>query len=480
MRWYRNLTPAQQRILLVLAFSVIAVLGLLGWSVWSTLRSDAQLSPLASPLQSVPLTPSPVYTPTATLSATLTLSPTPTPTFTPRPTATATPTPRPTFDIANAGLIAADVAEARSSSIRWGTALTLVDEHGMAIAVYRRYVNQPPFVLRARQTLDALGIWFWDDLGVDTVTQADQTAAFYGPETGELYLRRDWDQSMAILETQLAYGYARALPDQYGELLSMFQEAATLDRQLALSAVAQGDALISTWRYYGVSPDSSAARALQRVVAQAACPVWRVEDILLAELACLSLDLGADFATQRYQAGGLAALDEMILRPPRSTEQLLHPERYISGDEPRLMIPLAPDLEPAWVLTKTDTLGEGILGTTLLEWSQGQVDTAAVLDWGGDLLQIWETPDGGRVALLQTVWDNAAAAGRFYNELRKVMPDPLLDQPITDITVAAGMPRGRWWANEQGGVLLYRRAEWVWLVWGNQVEAVEVASSLLR
>jgi hypothetical protein len=480
VRWYRSLTSNQQRILVVLAVSLIVVLGLLGWSVWSTLDPGRQISPLASPLQSVPATPSPVLTPTAALSATLTLSPTSTPTPTPRSTPTPTPTPRPTFDIANAGLIAADVAEARASSMRWGTALTLVDEYGMTVAFYRHYTSYPPFVLHARQTLSALGLWFWDDLGVDTVTQADQTAAFYAPEIGELYLRRDWDGPMSELETQLAYGYARALPDQYGELMPMLREATTLDRRLTLSAVAQGDALVSVWRYYGIEPGDGAAGVLQTEIAQAVCPAWPVEDILLEELSCLSLDLGGAFATQRYQDGGLPALDEMILRPPRSSEQLLHPERYISGDEPRIMIPLEPALGSSWVLTKTDTLGESLMGTTLLEWSEGRIGAEGVVDWGGDMLQVWDGPEDGQVALWQTVWDNSVAAGRFYAELRRVMPDPLLDGPVTDITVSAGMPRGRWWANERSGVLLYRRAEWVWLVWGNPVEAVEAAGALLR
>ncbi|MGC9348563.1 MAG: hypothetical protein ACP5JG_10535 [Anaerolineae bacterium] len=458
MQWYRSLTTQQRAILIALAVSVIVVVGLLAWSVGSTMRTTPNsASPLATPVgQSV------LPTPGSVASATPTTSPSPTP---------------PLFDVSEAGVVAAEVAEARQSRTRWGTPLTLVEEYSLSVALYQWYERWPPLVQRARRPLELLNLWFWELLRPDVVAQSERTAALYAPQLEELYLRQDWNGDLDVLETQLAYGYARALPDQYGDLVTLMEDATSLDRQIALEAVADGDAMVSVWRYYGVEPGDREAAGLQERVADAICPYWRVDDPLLEDLSCLTLEIGTSFAGAQYREGGLAALDEVILRPPRSTEQILHPERYLAQDEPAVLVPLEPEFGQNWILTETETLGEALIGVLLLEWSEGQLQPDAALDWGGDLLQAWEGPEGSRVVLWQTAWDSARAAGRVYADLRDLMPDPLVGGFIRDTTVPADLPRGRWWAGSRGALFLYRRADEVWLIWGDDPEAVAFVGS---
>jgi hypothetical protein len=397
----------------------------------------------------------------------------------PTRTAVPSPTPTPLFDVSQAGVVAAEVAEARDSRTRWGTPLTVVDEHGLAVALYQWYEIWPPLIQRSREPLEFLGLWFWDSLHVDVVAQAERTAALYAPQLEELYLRQDWEGAMEVLETQLAYGYARALPDQYGDLVTLTEDATSLDRQIALEAVANGDAMVSVWRYYGVEPGDLEAAGLQERVTAAICPRWRIEDPLIEDISCLTLEIGVPFAAAQYLEGGLAALDEVILRPPRSTEQVLHPERYVAQDAPLVLVPMAPEFGQNWTLTTTETIGEALMGLTVVEWSNGELQRDAVLDWGGDLLQVWQGPDGSRVVLWQMAWDNARAAGRVYADLRVLMPDPLLSGAVQDTTAPADLPRGRWWANSRGAVFLHRRAERVWLIWGDNPEAVEFVGSYI-
>ena len=486
MRWYHSLTQTQQRILLGLAASLVLVLGALGWAVWQTLqppatRISALPTPTFSPTVEGTFTPSPTATPTPT--------PTPKPTRTP----TQTPTPTPTFDIAEAGSLAARVAEARHALPRWSTPLTLLDEHELNVALFQRYEATPPLVLQLQPVLQALRLWFWDVVHLDTRTQADITAALYLPESEELYLRRDWDGDRDILETQLAYGYARALPDQYGDLPRLLAEATTIDRRLALYAVAEGDALIALWRTLGVHPSSATAQEIYDIVAHAQLPVWQADDMLLNDISRLTLEMGRDFAKSQYaesggDEAGLTALDAIILRPPRSTEQLLHPERYIEGNEPVAIQPFPVALDETWGRVLEDTLGEALLGLTLLEWSahrpSGKSLTAAdAQGWGGDLLQVWHDSDGHEVILLHTAWDTGKAAGLFYGKMLDLLPRPLLPGLIRDTTKPASLPPGRWWARTagtaQGAVFLYRRAQRVYIVWGNDPAAVETVSITL-
>ncbi len=469
MRWYRSLTHNQRLVLLILALSVVAVVLLLIWNASLMLGARSAASLGVSPLFPTGPVPPESATPSAT--------------GTPRPSASPfpTPTPGPTFDVSRAGAIAGEIADARQARTRWGTPLTLADGTGLARALYAHYQARPPLVLRMRPALEALKMWDWDPLRLDVVGQAGETAAYYVPELEELFLRRDWGGAMATLETHLAYGYARALPDQFGDLSAMLGEFPSLDRQLALDAVADGDALVSVWLLHDAVPfesgvPSSASDELRAEISRAVCPKWQVDDPLLQRLSCLSLELGAPFMTSRYQEGGAAAMDEAVLRPPRSTEQLLHADRYVASDEPRVIQPVEAGLGKDWALVETETLGEALMGIVMSHWSKGEVGSDAVVGWGGDLLQVWQSSDGDLVAGWQMEWDDAQTAARFHGQLLNLMPQTLVRGLIVDTTPSASLTRGRWWAGRQGAVFLYRHADHVWLVWGADSAAVESVS----
>ncbi len=450
--------------------SLIAVLGLLGWNVWRAI--------------SLPQTPSPLPTPTP--RPTLTPSRTPSPTLTLPPSATPTATPLPPFDIAQAGMIASGVYDARGRLSRWSTPLTLVnDKLGMSVILYRLYDAYPPFVLQLEPYLKALRLWFWEEVRVDPVAQAPAVGALYASDTEELYLRRDWPGARDVLEWQIAYGYARAVPDQYGDLPRLIKNADSLDHRLALAAVGDGDALFSLWRYAGAAPGSAQAQALTGVIADAVTPRWRlITDPLLDDLSQLSLRLGDAFVTELYAQGGAAAVDAAVLRPPRSTAQLLHIERYLADDMPQVLTPLQPQLERGWVLSATDTLGEALLRLALLEWSGGAIPAdkiaESVSQWSGDLLQVWNGPNAADVVVWKTVWNSSQSASEFYDVLGEMMPHPLIPGTIDNTTPPAGLLGGRWWAGTQGAVSLYRNMNRVWLVWGTDAAVVETLAVAAR
>lgn len=473
MSWLRTLTPAQRRVLFALAISVIAVTGLLGWSVWSTLQQPQAPSPLATPTR-LPATAT--RPPNADALRTQTLAPSPTPVA--------------AFEISRAGIIASEIAEARQTTNRWGTPLSLVDDTGMARALYAHYQIRPPLVIRARPVLTALRLWFWESLRQDIIRQSEQAAAFYSYELEELYLRRDWTGTQDLLELQLAYGYARALPEQTGNLATLREEApgdpTTLDRGLALNAVADGDAFIALLLHQDIKPGSAEAEQVRTEIARAVCPEWQTDDPLLDELTCVAFWLGTDFVATLYAEGGIAAMDAVILRPPRSTEQILHPESYTQALsttldlEPRLLTPLMPDLSADWSISTTDTLGEVLMGVVLREWSQEVIGAQQATGWDGDLIQVWQAAGGATVTAWQTAWDEPRLAGQFYRHMLDLLPGILVPDPITDIIPPSGIPGGRWWSGDQGAAYLYRYGDEVCLIWSADVDAVMAVAAALR
>ena len=470
MRWYRTLTRGQRWILLSLASALVLVIALFAWTIWSTHQAEAQQSDPSD---------AGVPTPTATVTRTATPTRQPSPTSTPPPVTEAAAA----FDVFRAGVIAQRVADARESRTRWGTPLTVVDQTGMARVLYTHFEESPPLAMRLQPILQALNLGYDDTLRLDVVSQAEETAAFYVPELEELYLRRDWDGSIDTLELQLAYGYARALPDQFGDLSTLLDEATSLDLQIALAAVAEGEAMVSVWLLKDVVPSdpsavSADAESLRALVAPVVCPRWQEPAPWLDALSCLAFDVGVPFVTAQYQAGGVEAMDEIVLRPPRSTEQLLYPERYAASDEPRVIAPLEPGLGSDWRLLASETLGEALMSRVLAAWGRVEDSETRPLEWGGDLLQVWTTQEDDpsardKVAVWQIDLDDVRAALRFASELQELLPRALFDGRVMRTDVPESLVGGHWWAGRAGAVTLQRRANQVRLVWGSDPDVVE-------
>ena len=442
---------ARQRLLLVLlTLALFSVVGLLGWSIWTATHNIQRVSPL----------------------------PTPTPAPTTLPSPTVTPTARPFFDPSEAGAIAREVGEAREMLPRWETPLTLVDTYDLSVVLYRRTQTRPSFPLSDKQTLDALGLWPHGEVASDPVAEARDTAALYFPEEQQIYLRRDWSGSEELARTLVAYGYARTLADQYGDLPRLCAEATSLDRRLTLAALAEGEAFITLCRYAGVAPDSPEATALLDMIAAGTLPHWKIESSVLERLTRLPLELGHDFGSALYGEEGLTALDEALRRPPRATAQILHPQNYAAWRANTALEPLEVELGKGWELTLTETVGEALLGFTLSEWSQGLI-TPTVAGWGDDLLQVWEGPEGARVVLWQTAWKSMRQAAVCEEQLSGLLPRRVHGY-VQEATPPEGLPHGEWWAGRWGAAFLYRRSNRVWLVWGDDVATVTAVAAALQ
>ncbi|MFP4343113.1 MAG: hypothetical protein ACLFU8_00335 [Anaerolineales bacterium] len=454
MGWLRTLNPRQRLIIGSLTLVLVTAAALLTWTVTTTMRSM----------------------PSVSLLPTWTLEP-PTATFTPAPpTVTLTPSPTPPFEASRAGDIARDISEARRLLPRWETPLTLVDLYDLSVVLYRRYEEQPPFPLPAEPLLRALEVWPEEETRLDVVSQAEETAALYMPRERQLYLRRDWEDSEEVLRTQVAYGYAHALPEQYGDLQRLRAEA-SLDHRLALDALAQGDALLTLWRYADVQPGSRRAKALTEMVAAAVLPRWQGENPTLEALARLPMELGSEFAAAIYETEGSQAMEEIMVRPPRTTEQLLHPERYGEGGAFTLLEPVAAEMAAGWEITQSWTVGQALMHFTLETWAGGTL-TRTLDGWDGDLLQLWVGPEDEEVLLWQTRWDSREQAEAFAAQMSTLLPARI--RGVREEPLPPNTPVGIWSEGRNGATFLRRRGEKVWLVWGTDRDAVHTLAGETR
>ena len=61
-------------------------------------------------------------------------------------------------------------------------------------------------------------------------------------------------------------------------------------------------------------------------------------------------EAGLEFVSTLYLEGGYPAVDDAFLDPPQSTEQILHPEKYLAGETPQVVTlpPLTETLVSGW------------------------------------------------------------------------------------------------------------------------------------
>ena len=98
-----------------------------------------------------------------------------------------------------------------------------------------------------------------------------------------------------------------------------------------------------------------------------------------------------------------------------STEQILHPEKYQAGEEPKIVE--LPDLVGAlgegWTELDRDTFGEFFLLAYLEDGIPPEQAGAAAGGWGGDQYALFKGPEDGSLLASLTTWDSTDDALEF-------------------------------------------------------------------
>ena len=261
---------------------------------------------------------------------------------------------------------------------------------------------------------------------IDLLTE--QIAGYYDPDSNALYIPADIEPFQ--LRVVVSHELVHALQDQYVRLDSIITQRHVNDRRSAAQAILEGQATVAQipvlmpeqkpdtlplgwfWKQRAVM---AAQQAQMKEFARA--PLWLRESLIFPYLG------GADFNVWfRRKYFGRSLLDSM----PRSTEQILHPERYAERDEPT---DIAFDDGPTGgggrgggggggAVQWEDGLGE--FETRLLfQQHLGSEAEAITLasGWDGDRYRV--LGPNGEALVWYSVWDDATAATRFAAGLQR-------------------------------------------------------------
>ena len=142
---------------------------------------------------------------------------------------------------------------------------------------------------------------------------------------------------------------------------------------------------------------------------------------------------GAAFVDRLIAEGDWDAVNAAYANMPASTEQILHPLKYLERDEPSLTALPDPTaaLGAGWRIVDEDTLGELQTAVLLAEFDPGEGFNGITGDialpeaarnasagWDGDRFALWEDGNGERETLVwRSVWDTPQDARAFSRAL---------------------------------------------------------------
>ncbi len=267
----------------------------------------------------------------------------------------------------------------------------------------------------------------------------EQILGFYDPQEVRLYLvdrsggnvgaagdLENWavlDQERIVVAHELVHG----LTDQHFNLLRFDEPkwSADDDTATAVDCLIEGDASLGETLYLtqeeqgwgsllsllaaGISQDSSQLDA---------APPY-IRDSLL-----FPYQAGLLFVQTLYQEGGWTAVDKAYKEPPTSTEQILHPLKYIQGNDPPLPVSLtsSPPALADWRLVYENALGEFDFAAWFRTLLPSEEADLAAAGWGGCRYQLWE--EGSRQSfLLSSRWDSAKDAQEARLALERWLAD---------------------------------------------------------
>jgi hypothetical protein len=246
---------------------------------------------------------------------------------------------------------------------------------------------------------------------------AEQAAAYYDPVAKRMILA-NW-LTPELRTDALAHELVHVLQDRAVDL-DRFLAAAPgrSDAGLARQALVEGEAVALQYdlalrrrgQELAALPD---VQDLQRAIATSATgPVLARAPRFVRAMLTFPYAAGAGFVHALLRRRPWSAMADVYRDPPRSSAQILQPDRYLDRREDPLAVAL-PDLAallPAGSVRVTeDELGQFGLGEVLARFG-GDADLARA--WRGDRYAVWDTADG-LVLLALTVWTDEEAASAF-------------------------------------------------------------------
>lgn len=232
----------------------------------------------------------------------------------------------------------------------------------------------------------------------------------------------------------LTHEFVHALQDQHFDLLRMMlARPFDFDREEAAFALVEGDAVsverrVMRGEAWVRRPLEEVAREEDGRFSSYRKGIGAFFPPLLTETFIFRYRDGLRFVETLRRARPAVSVDEVFRRPPVSSEQVLHPEKFLAGETPREVESGVEEFaDEGWRLQASTPLGEiGVRGLLMAGVAADEAKRAAA-GWGGDRSFVFEREGRAPLFVWKTVWDTTRDAQEFfraYNEMLRQRAAP--------------------------------------------------------
>lgn len=252
----------------------------------------------------------------------------------------------------------------------------------------------------------------------------ENVVGFYDERPGQqqLFAVSEEEAFTPMNQIVLAHELRHALQDQYQQIhWHLPDDVGDFDdRRTAFLALLEGDATLVMERFVlarmgALGAGGLMSQLMDQTYAEMSAP--GIADVpgappVLRDHLVMPYLAGRSLARAIESRDGWDGMLQAWRRPPVSTEQVLHPEKYFSGEPPRAVTPTR---RPA----DGQLLGQGVIGELLIRTLvEDGPQSPAASGWGGDAYRLWDV--GGRTVLVwETVWDTVEDAAEFEDAVRR-------------------------------------------------------------
>lgn len=384
--------------------------------------------------------------PTAALSPTEVPSPSPEPTAPSVPTSTPAPVASPTFsaggvilptvavptptpNTGNRFARALDGAALRMNTVRELSSETKVNREFMSTddlkALMLGLFEESKGEIEDDQLLyETLGLMDSEESLYDILLalNSEGILGFFQPDDKKLYVVQDSNDFSPADERTYVHEYVHHLQEINFDVKTKLDATQTdYDASRALRALLEGDATIAEFIYLNQQMEPEEQEASEPPPSDALNEALDAAPYIAIRTFVFPYVEGVDFAVRIYtDTGGWEALNEALRNPPVSTEQVLHIQKYISGEAPvKIEMPeLLWILGDGWEHVRTDNLGEIFIRAWLEADFSPQEAAIASSGWGGDAYSLFKGPDDQSLLVLPIVWDSDRDAEEFYQTVQ--------------------------------------------------------------
>jgi heme-degrading monooxygenase HmoA len=289
----------------------------------------------------------------------------------------------------------------------------------------------------SRQLMVALGLLAPDvDLyNLELDFRTNIVLGEYDPDTKQLYVITGTDLTRPLERVTLAHEFTHALQDQHYDIRALMpKDSDNSDRDLAVSSLLEGDALIAE-QLYEIHVLTRAERQEKRRQEQAMSGQLNMDRVPLVILEetyfpyvygpeFLAAIIGRDALRQAIESGtGYGpAVQRVFENPPKSTAQIIHPEKYQNNVAPvQVNFPdLAAALGPGWEQRRKDLLGEIDHRILIQQFVNRELGDRAADGWAGDAFALLRNSNQTAV-VVRTVWDTPNDAQEWFDAYTRAM-----------------------------------------------------------